>query len=317
MTDTVLILNNDADWFAAQLRTSCPSFNYRPATTARQALDYAPDASILIGLAPQISDQLLAAMRRLKWIHALTTGVDNLLDSAYLTKTVTLSNSNGFHGPQMSELAILLMLSTLRNFPKIMENQKARIWERWPQPLLNGKTACVVGLGAVAEGLAPRLNALGMTLIGVSDGRADVPGFDEIYARKDLADAAGRADFLIVLVPYSPATHHIINDQILAAMAPGAILINLARGGCVDETALQARLQSGALRAAALDVFAQEPLPADNNLWTTPGLTITPHIGGFSDVYPQQVLPVVVENLTAWAAGGAAALPNPIAHGGM
>lgn len=311
MSKNVLIVNNDAQWFVKQLALSCPDYSFDAADSAAEAMGRSGGCvDILIGLAPHLDDALLASMPDLKWVHALTTGVDNLLASGSLDPGVFISNSNGLHGPQMSELAILLMLSSLRDFPRMLQNQRNHRWQRWPQPLLDKKTACIVGLGSIAETLAVRCLSFGMTLTGVSDGRQSAPGFTNVFPSKELATAVSQADFLIVLVPYSRQTHHIIDNTVIAAMRPDAILINLSRGGCVDESAMQQHLQAGNLRAAALDVFAQEPLPEDSPLWDTPGLTITPHIGGMSDTYREQVLPIVIQHLNAWQIGGGPALPG-------
>lgn len=312
MKERVLFMNTDAHWFADQLAAACPSFSYFAAESLEQAMEIAPEAEILIGLAPALSEPLIQSMKNLKWIHALTTGVDNLVGSKSIGMEVFLSNSRGIHGPQMSELAILLMLSTLRNYPRILDNQRTKRWERWPQPLLQGRTACIVGIGSIAEALASRLLALKMTVTGVSDGRSDVPGFTRIYKRADLITAASGADFVVVLAPYTPQTHHIVGEAVIAAMRPDAILINLSRGGCVDEDAVRRYLAAGAIRAAAFDVFEEEPLTSNSALWDAPGVTITPHIGGVSDNYREQVLPVVINNLNAWAKGGGSALPDRV-----
>lgn len=267
---------------------------------------------MLVGLAPVLPDDLLARMPNLRWLHALTTGVDNLLGSAALPPGVVLTNSGGFHGPQMSELAILLMLSLLRRFPRMLDDQRAGRWNRWPQPLLEGRGVCILGLGAIAEALALRCNAFGMRVTGVSDGRAAVAGFARVYPRRALALAAAEADFLVVVVPYSPATHHIVDDRILSAMRPGAFLINIARGGCVDEDALLRHLAPGRLGGAGLDVFAVEPLPPDHPFRSLPHVIATPHVGGMSDSYVEQVLPVVLDRFAEHAAGGVAALSGAI-----
>ena len=312
MKEHVLIMNGDAHWIASQLAGACPGFSYSAAESPEQAIEIASEAEILIGLAPALSEPLIQSVKNLKWIHALTTGVDNLVSSSSIGPDVVLSNSRGIHGPQMSELAILLMLSTLRDFPRMLENQRAKRWERWPQPLLQGRTACIIGVGSIAEALAARLLALEVTVTGVSDGRSKVPGFARIYKRADLAAAVSGADFVVVLTPYTPQTHHIVSDAVISFMRTDAILINLSRGGCVDEDAVKRHLAAGAIRAAALDVFEQEPLASDSALWDATGVTITPHIGGVSDNYREQVLPVVINNLNAWAKGGGSALPDRV-----
>lgn len=315
MVENVLIFNRDARWFADQLSQHVGEFAYLAAEAEAEALAHAGSSDILIALAPQISDKLLNHIPQLKWVHALTTGVDNLLHSKALSQDVVLSNSGGIHGPQMSELTFLLMLAALRDYPRMLDNQRARKWYRWPQPLLFEKTVCIVGLGAIAEALAERCHAFGMRITGVSDGRASMDGFARVYPRGALLEAAAECDFLVVLVPYSPSTHHLIDDSVLRAMGEHSILINVARGGCVDEVALKEHLDQGSIRAAGIDVFEAEPLPENSPLWTNEGALITPHIGGMSDIYPQQVLPVVIDHLQAWQAGGADALPARINRG--
>jgi phosphoglycerate dehydrogenase-like enzyme len=171
--------------------------------------------------------------------------------------------------------------------------------------LLAGKTACLVGLGAIAETLARRCLAMDMRLTGVSNGRTELDGFDRIFRRTDIADAAREADFLIVIAPYSSETHHIIDAKVLAAMKPGAFLVNISRGGCVDEAALLEALDESDIAGAGMDVFATEPLPANSPLWQHPRIIVTPHIGGMSDIYHQQALPLVADNLNAFARSGA------------
>jgi phosphoglycerate dehydrogenase-like enzyme len=314
MSKTVLVFDKDAEWYCAELRKACPAYAFHAATTVDQALAQATDAEILSALAPRIPNALVAAMPRLEWVHALTTGVDNLLVMPELRPDVIITNSRGMHGPQMSELAILLMMALARRFPAILANQREAKWDRWPQPLLLGKTVCMVGLGMIAEELAARCEAFGMRVTGVSEGRSQIDGFARIYRRADLRTAAADADFLVVIVPYSRETHHLIDAGVLDAMKPSGILINISRGGCVDEDALLTHLKAGRIAGAALDVFATEPLPADSPLWPQPNLIITPHVGGMADIYAQQALPIAIEHLNAYAEGGAAALPNRISR---
>ncbi|WP_306261163.1 D-2-hydroxyacid dehydrogenase [Pararhizobium sp. IMCC21322] len=302
---TALIFDQKADWYAHELGGLCQDYQFVAASTHEEAVSRAANADILVGLAPYIKPDLIAAMPNLEWVQALTTGVDNLLAMDTLPKDVVITNCNGFHGPQMSELTLLLMLSLGRNFPTMLENQKSASWQRWPQPLLAGKTACLVGLGAIAETLAKRCLAMEMRVTGVSNGRTELEGFDRIYKRSDIESAAGDADFLIVIVPYSDETHNIINARILSLMKQSAFLINISRGGCVDEEALVDALDAGRIAGAGMDVFATEPLPADSPLWQHPKIIVTPHIGGMADIYHQQALPLVAENLNKFALFGA------------
>jgi len=301
---SVLVYDSNAQFYAEELAARVPALDYRAAVDKQEALALAGDAEVLVALAPFIAPDLVAAMPRLEWIQTLTTGVDNVIGLS----DAALTNLSGFHGPQMSELAVLLMLACARRFPDMLDNQKARRWDRQPQPLLLDKTACIVGLGVIAEHLAGVLGAFGMTVSGVSGGRTEVPGFARVYPRRALADAASEADFLILLTPYTPETHHIVDAAVLDAMKPSAFLINIARGGCADEAAVAEALRSGRIAGAAIDVFAHWPLAPESPVWDLPNLIVTPQIGGYSDVYHKQALPQLAANMAAYAAGGVDAL---------
>jgi phosphoglycerate dehydrogenase-like enzyme len=227
---------------------------------------------------------------------------------------VILTSTRGIHGPQMSELAFFNMIALARDFRKMQRNQAEGKWEQYGQPILEGKTIVIVGLGLLAEHLAPRCKLFGMTVIGVSDGRTKGPDFDEIHPRSALVSLAARADFLMLLVPYSPATHHMIGRDVLGAMKPSAFLINLARGGVVDEAALVEALQSGGIAGAAIDVFSKQPLPPDHPLWRMPNVIITPNIGGRSDKFVEQTFQILEPNLEAFTEGRLDAMRNVIPH---
>ena len=308
MPKTVLVFDKDAEWYCQRLREACPTYRFLAAQTRDDAFAQAAEAEIFTALAPPVPEALIAAMPKLEWVHALTTGIDNLLGMPSLGSDVPITKTRGIHGPQMAELAILLMMALPRKFPAVVLNQREARWERWPQPLLLGKTICIVGLGAIAEALAARCHAFGMRIIGVSDGRSEVEGFSRVYRRSEIRTAATEADFLVVIVPYGPETHHLIDAGVLEAMKPTAFLINIARGGCVDEAAVIAHLRANRIAGAALDVFETEPLPAESPLWSLPNLIITPHIGGMADIYREQALPILIAHLKAYAEAGPSAL---------
>ncbi len=307
----VLVLDQEAQFYAAELAKVAVAAQVRAATSEAEALKVCASAEVLVALAPVVTQRLISAMPRLKFIQALTTGTDNLA-TLTLPADITIASMRGMHGPQMAELAFLAMMALSRDLTKMQVNQRARPWTRWPQPLLLGKAIVRVGVGTISEALAHRAKAFGMQVIGVSDARTHVPDFDEIMPRHALATAAARADFLIVLAPLTPATRGMINAGVLAAMKKSAFLINIARGPVVDEAALIMALRSGHPAGAALDVFEIEPLPATSPLWEMPNVIITPHIGGMSDIYARQALPILIENLRAWQAHGARALRNKV-----
>jgi phosphoglycerate dehydrogenase-like enzyme len=264
---------------------------------------YIADTDILLCFSPPMADHVVRDAKKLKWIQALGTGVDNIIDLPSLDPEVLVTNLRGIHGPPMSEATIAYMLSLARDMPRTALAQPRHAWERWPVGLLDGKTVGILGVGLIAEHLAPMLKAFNMTVVGISGSPRSAPGFDRMADRANLLEVVRELDFLVVLIPMSNETRHIINAEVLAAMKPTAYLVNVARGGVVDEAALIAALQSGEIAGAALDVYAQEPLPADSPLWETKNLTVIPHLGGYSQGYENRAMPTIEGNMRCFLGG--------------
>ena len=273
---------------------------------------YIGEADVLITFGPMMSDQVLAKGVKLKWIQALGTGVDGITDQASLRKEVIVTNLHGIHGPPVSEAAFMSMLALSRQLPRTVRNQDKHYWERFPARLLHDKTVGIFGIGVIAEELAPKCKAFGMKVVGISSTQRPVPGFDRVYDRSQLLEAVRELDYLVLLTPLTPQTRNSVDAKVLAAMKPGAYLVNLARGGVVDEAALMAALKSKQLAGAALDVFATEPLPMDHPLWDMESVIITTHQGGFCDVYVNFAMPVIEENLRKFIAGDIAGMINRV-----
>lgn len=297
-----LFSHGDLQVYVDAIRGEKLALQVETADTRPDALTKARDCSILAILDPAIDQTLIDHMPRLEWIHALTSGTNRITSLRYARRPL-ISNSSGIHGPQMAELTLLHMLSAARDFPKMLVNAAAARWQRWPQMLLAGKRVLILGVGKIAEALAVRCTALEMTVVGMSGSRTEAPGFECIVPREQVRMQAREADFVVVLLPYDPANHLFVNEAFLQQMKQGAILIGVSRGQVVDEQALLRALESGHLRHAGLDVFAVEPLPANSPLWKSPHLTLTPHVGGMSDRYALQALPILLHNLKAFLGG--------------
>jgi len=308
----VLILNESAEEYQNRLTRKFPEVRFHSAHTADEAKGLAAQAEVIIALAHRLPRELIQQARALKWVQALTTGTDALI--GVLPSHILLTSTRGVHGPQMSELAFLHMLALNRNLMRMNKSQAEGKWDRHTQPLLEGKTIVIVGVGVLSEHLAARCKLFGMNVVGVSSGRKQATNFDEIHPRNALRAVAARADFLMLLVPYSKDTHHLINADVLAAMKPTAFLINLARGGVVDEAALVAHLRAGKIAGAGLDVFSTQSLPPDSPFWHLPNTIITPNVGGYSDKFVEQTLIVVEPNLRAYIEGRRKDLINLVLH---
>ena len=300
--------------YPGPIQEAFPSFKVDMVHHHDQVGPFIKEADILITLGAHMADHVLEKGQRLKWIQALGTGVDGITDRPALRKEVVVTNMHGLHGESMSEAAIMLMLALARDLPRNVRAQDKYAWERWPSRLIAGKTVGILGVGAIAEALAPRLKALGMTTIGISSGVRPVPGFDRLEPKSRLHEVVRELDHFVLLTPYTRKTHHLVDASVLGAMRPGSFLVNLARGGVVDETALVHALSSGPLAGAALDVFSVEPLPADSPLWSLPNVIITPHLGGLHDEYPELALPIVIDNMRLFFAGRPGEMINLVPH---
>ncbi len=271
-------------------------------------------ADALLTFTPMMTAKVLEGADRLKWIQTLGTGVDNLIDQPGLGKDVVLTNVRGIHGPPVSEAAFGTMLALARDLPGAVRAQDERQWRRWPAQLLHNKTVGIFGVGLIAEELAPKCKAFGMRVVGVSSAPREVAGFDRMHGRDELLRVVGDFDFFVLLTPLTAATRNSIDSQVLAAMKPSCFLINLARGGVVDEPALVEALQHNRIAGAALDVFNQEPLPTDHPFWSMQNVLITTHQGGFCDVYIDFALPTVEANMVAFLKGDVAGMINVVPH---
>jgi len=246
---------------------------------------------------------VFARNKSLKWVQALGTGVDGIADRKDLADDVILTSMRGIHGPQMSEMAFMMMLALNRNFGRVLDNQKNKRWERRPPQVLEYKTIGILGVGLIAEVMAKRCQAFDMNVVGITGTPRDVPGFKEIRKKENLPQVVGDLDYLVVLSPMTPDNAKLVDEAVFKAMKKSAYLINLGRGGVVDDGALIDALKNDEIAGAGLDVFEQEPLPPDHPFWEMDNIIVTPHMAGMTETYVSQALPVIEANLKAYRDG--------------
>jgi D-2-hydroxyacid dehydrogenase (NADP+) len=261
------------------LKPRHPELDITTVGTRDAALQLAPEADILMAFGPQVRKDFFQDTPRLKWVHSLGTGTDGITDSPFLGKDVIVTATRGIHGAPISELAFLTMLAFARDFRRIERQRDAKRWERYPGALLEGKTCGILGVGAIAEGLAPRCKAFGMRVVGISRTKRPVSGFDAMFSRAEMAQAAAELDYFVLLLPLEDDSRNIVDARVLAA------------------------LNEKRLAGAALDALATEPLPPDNPLWSMPNVIVTPHIGGYYDNYPRDAAMQFEQSLAHFQAG--------------
>jgi phosphoglycerate dehydrogenase-like enzyme len=235
-----------------------------------------------------------AALPKLEVVQLTTAGADAFV--GLVPEGVTLCDARGVHGGSTSEWVMTAVLASLRNFPEFVRLQERRTWDQKFTGELAGKRVLIVGAGDVGESIRRRMLPFDTTVTMVArTARGDAHGVDELPALLPTADV------VVLCLPLTEATRGMVDAAFLARMRDGALLVNVARGAIVDTEALLAELRSGRI-AAALDVTDPEPLPADHPLWDTPGLLLTPHIGGNSTAFPPRAHRLVVDQLRRFAA---------------
>lgn len=256
---------------------------------------------------------------KLRFVQSASAGTDQYDRAVMKAAGIRLASGQGVNANAVSEHAIALMLALLRRIPEARDNQAKHVWRGMMgdfskrEDEAGGKTAVVVGLGRIGGRIARLCKALGMQVVGVRQNVAGGPeGADEVHSFRDLHAILPRADFLILACPLTEQTRNLVDAAALAALKPTAQVINVARGRVVDEAAIIAALRERRITGAALDVTADEPLPADSPLWDMPNVLITPHTGGETHKYEDNVLDFMMENI-ARLQRGEASLVNQVA----
>jgi len=240
--------------------------------------------------------ELAREMESLRVLQLLTAGYEHVLP--YVPDGVTLCNARGVHDASTAELALALMLSSLRGIPDFVRAQQQGRWVHADYPALADRTVLILGYGSIGEAIEQRLVPFEVNVIRVAS-RARPDG---VHGADELPSLLPQADVVVVITPLTPATRHLVDGPFLAAMRDGALLVNVSRGGVVDTDALLLELQGGRLRAA-LDVTDPEPLPEDHPLWTAPGVLISPHVGGNSSAFLPRAARLVRMQVAKFIAG--------------
>lgn len=237
-----------------------------------------------------------------RWISVGGSGTDHLQpwDMARLTVT----NAAGVAADMMAEYALGMMLHFSLDLPGLLRNKAGRHWAAAArvEPIA-GRTLLILGLGKTGQAMARRAKAMGMRVLGMRANPAPVAHVDEVHGMAALRDLLARADYILVCVPLLPSTRGLLDRTAFAAMRPGGVLVDVSRGGVVEETALMEALSSGRLRGAALDVFQTEPLPADHPLWGFGNVVISPHCSSVHDGWEAEALRLFARNLTRYRRG--------------
>jgi phosphoglycerate dehydrogenase-like enzyme len=245
----------------------------------------------------------LAKLDGYRWIHFLSAGVEKIWEMDFDKAQTPMTKSSGVHGAPMSEYAIGAMLYFTKQFGRFHDQSKQALWQRSWLDELTGKQLTVLGLGHIGQSLAQRAKAFEMTVVGTLRNMRQVEYVDRVVSLKEIGDELGRTDFLVCCLPLTEDTSALIDDKLLGQLKPGAVLIDISRGGVVKGDSVLRALDAGLLKGAALDVFEQQPLPPESHLWNREDVLITPHVSGTTPYYLERALSVFLDNYYAFSKG--------------
>jgi len=256
-------------------------------------------------LARQTPPGLLAKMPRLRWIQALTAGVEGWISLPDLRPDIALTCARGTHRVQMPENILGALFHLTKPYAQATLDQRDGRWTRRISEPLAGKTLGVLGLGEIGRELAKKAEALELRVIGTRRSPEQVPHVDRIYPPEATDEVLAQSDFVLLLLPLTPETEEIMNARRFKVMRHTAYLLNFGRGALVVDDDLVEAVRSKTIAGAVLDVYRKEPLPADHAFWGTEGITVLPHIGGM-DVHRDEIVAALfADNMGRFLAGEA------------
>ena len=265
----------------------------------------ADQVEIAVGWVPH---QMIRRFVNLMWFQQWGAGADWLIKHPELVKKdFTLTNMSGLHAIPISEHILAFMMAFARDFPRAIRAQAQGVWSRHEGIEvfeLAGKTMVLVGVGAIGRRTAEIANSLGMFVLGIrKQPKLDVPGIETMYSPDRLLEFLPEGDFVVLTMPLTKETRGMFGEAELRAMRTSAYIINIGRGGTIDEDSLVKALKEGWIAGAGLDVFEEEPLPEESPLWTMENVIITAHYSGMTPVYHKRGLAIFKENLRRYIAG--------------
>jgi phosphoglycerate dehydrogenase-like enzyme len=259
---------------------------------------------------PIVPDDIVEQAPALKWLQLTSAGVDRLLTAPVVQSHVTVTTASGIHATPISEYVIGAMLAFAKGLPKAFRAQQERAWRPfWPEEL-EDKTVGVLGVGAIGARVVKLAKALDMRVLALRrsaerrmKGEEAGMDVDEMLPPADLPYLLAESDYVVVALPLTPESREMIGEAELRAMKPNAVIVNIGRGAIIDESALVRALKEGWIAGAALDVFQQEPLSGESELWGLDSVIVTPHISGGTPRYMERAVVLFCDNLRRYVAG--------------
>jgi phosphoglycerate dehydrogenase-like enzyme len=268
-------------------------------TAARRQMDaILGDAEVIYGFS--VPGNVIARAPHLKWIQVMAAGVDRYLTDDILRSRVTVTSVSGIHATTIGEFILGLMLMFVKRSDLCFQLKQQKRWQPFNPGILRGKTVGIIGLGNIGREAARLSKAFGMNVLATRRSAREgqkCRNVDKLIARENMKELLACSDFVVLTLPLTAQTRHIIGEAQLRSMKPTAYLINIARGNIIDEKALVRALKKKWIAGAGLDVFTQEPLPSDSPLWQLPNVIFSPHVAGGMENYIERTNGVFCENM--------------------
>ena len=268
-------------------------------------------AEVLYGIPGDTAEGLAWAVRvapGLRFVQATAAGAGEQVRAAQLTaaelERVEIASASGVHAVPLAEWSLLGLLAFTKGLPRLRRDAAARHWDHYPVAELRGRTLLVIGVGEIGAEVARLASAFGMRVLGVKrDTSEPVEHVDAVHAPEAIDDLVEEADAIVITLPLTNETRGLISRRTIGRMRDGAIIVNVGRGGVVDEQALIEALAAGRLAGAALDVFAEEPLPESSPLWALENVIVSPHTSALSWHENERIVDLFADNLRRYLRG--------------
>jgi phosphoglycerate dehydrogenase-like enzyme len=296
----VLLMYQPSPSHLQELQAAAPDAQFLFATDEASAAALITDADAVLG--NRYFTQSLPQAKRLRWMQSNSTGVDLILQERARLEGVVLTRAAHVYDAELADHAVSLLLALIRGLHIFRDQQTAHRWERRSLRSFSGMQTLVLGWGGVGQAIARRLQSFGFSVEGAR--RSSVRDDDfVVHDAGTWRQRLPRVDALVLALPLTRETRHLVGSEELGALPPGAFVVNIGRGETIDEAALLQLLQNEHLGGAGLDVFSDEPLRSEHPAWSEPRLLVTPHVGRSPESTPFRWEPIFVENLRRFAAG--------------
>ena len=297
----ILVYTPDSPETYAELIQKAGYTSVRCASTPEEVKTKLEGTEVIIAWKFPLSLLERPEANRVKWIQSLGAGVDDLVGSSSIGEQVVITRIVDQFGPSMSEYVFGQLLHVYQDVARTRAAQREKRWEPFVTDLLQGKTMGIAGLGSIGREVVKKARAFDMRIHGLSYSGRAAHLVDRHFGPNEWIPFVKELDILVLILPLTEQTRHVVNREVLQSMKPDACLVNIGRGHLIAEDELIEVLQSGHLRVAILDVFQQEPLPKSNPLWELPNVSITPHMSGPST--QERIGQYILDNLTRFHRG--------------